>query len=387
MNIPLPNTDRMVKTFLDLVQIDSPSKQEAAVAAYIERVLEPLGVRVWQDDAGKKIGGNCGNLHVRMGAKDSMAPAILFSAHMDCVMPCMGVKPHIESGVIRSDGTTVLGSDDKAGVATIIETLRCVHESGMPHGPIEVIFDVAEEIGLLGANHVDLSQVQAVCAFVLDGEELDRIVYRAPSANRMHYELEGIASHAGMAPEKGISTIEVFAEAVSKMKLGRLDPDSTANIGTVNAGRATNIVADKLTATAEARSHNNAVLDKQTQHMTECFDAAVKKFTKVVDGKTVAPVFKADIKREFNAMNIATDTPAYKLAEDAGRELGLVMEPMSIGGGTNANVYNEKGLPAVVIGCGMKGEHTTSEHVYIKDIEASTKLCLMILRKNHESAR
>jgi tripeptide aminopeptidase len=387
MNIPTPNVDRMVKTFLDLVQIDSPSKQESGVAAYLERILAPLGVRVWQDDAGKKIGGNCGNLHVRMGARDSMAPALLFSAHMDCVMPCMGVKPRLEDGVIRTDGTTVLGSDDKAGVAAIVEMLRCVHESGMPHGPIEVIFDVAEEIGLLGANHVDLSQVQAVCAFVLDGEELDRVVYRAPSANRMLYELEGFASHAGMAPEKGVSTIEIFAEAVSKMKLGRLDPDSTANIGTVNSGRATNIVADKLTATAEARSHNNKVLDAQTKHMSECFEAAVKKFSKVVDGQTLTPVFKADIKREFNAMNIPLDSPAYKLAAESGKELGWEMESMSIGGGTNANVYNEKGLPAVVIGCGMKGEHTTSEHVYVKDIESSVKLCLTILRKNHESTR
>jgi tripeptide aminopeptidase len=222
---------------------------------------------------------------------------------------------------------------------------------------------------------------------VLDGEELDRVVHRAPSANRMLYELQGVAAHAGMAPEKGISTIEVFAEALRTMKLGRLDEDSTANIGTVNAGRATNIVADKLAATAEARSHSNATLDAQTKHMNACFEAAVKKYTKVVDGKTLAPVFRADIKREFNAMNIAQDSPAYRLAADAGRALGWEMEPLSIGGGTNANVYNEKGLPAVVIGCGMKGEHTTSEHVYIKDIESSVKLCLMILRKNHESAK
>lgn len=387
MSIPTLNTDRLVKTFLDLVQIDSPSKQEADVADYLEKILAPLGVRTFRDDAGTKIGGNCGNLHVQMDAKGANCPGLLFSAHMDCVMPCIGVKPRIDNGVIRSDGTTVLGSDDKAGVATIVEMLRCVHESGMEHGPIEVVFDVAEEIGLLGANHVDLSKVKAKYAFVLDSEEMDCVVYRAPSANRMKYLIEGVAAHAGMAPEKGVSAIEVFAEAVSKMKLGRLDPDSTANIGTVNSGRATNIVADHLEATAEARSHSNATLDAQTAHMNDCFAAAVKKFTRTVNGTTVAPVFTADVKREFNAMNIPFDNPAYKLAADAGKALGIAMQPLSIGGGTNANIYNEKGLPAVVIGCGMKNEHTTSEHVYIKDLELAVKLCLTILQENCRSSR
>ena len=154
-----------------------------------------------------------------MPASASSSPALLFSAHLDAVLPCVGIKPRVDDGVIRSDGTTVLSADDKAGVTAIIETLRCVKESGMPHGPIEIIFDVSEETGLLGANQVDLSTVTAQCAFVLDGEELDRIVYRAPSANRMNYEIDGVAAHAGMCPERGVSAIEVFAEAVSKMKL------------------------------------------------------------------------------------------------------------------------------------------------------------------------
>jgi tripeptide aminopeptidase len=384
MSTATPDTDRMVKTFLELVQIDSPSKKEAAVADYVENRLAPLRVKIWRDNAGEKIGGNCGNLHVRMLANASSSPALLFSAHLDSVMPCLGIKPRVENGVIRSDGTTVLGADDKSGVTAVMEMLRCVHESGVPHGPIEVIFDVSEETGLLGANQVDLGAVSAECAFILDGEELDRIVYRSPSANRMNYEIDGVAAHAGMCPERGVSAIEVFVEAVSKMKLGRLDPDSTANIGTVNSGRATNIVADKLVATAEARSHSQETLDAQTRHMSQCFEEAVRRFTKSVDDKTVAPVFRAQVKREFNAMNIPLDSLAYRLAFEAGRALGMDMQPMSIGGGTNANVYNEKGLPAVVIGCGMKEEHTTSEHLYVRDLEMSVKLCLMILRKNHE---
>lgn len=386
MSILTINTERLVQTFLDLVRIDSPTKQEAAVADYLEHALRPLGIKLWRDDAGEKIGGNCGNLHVRMAARNSQAPAVLFSAHMDTVMPGLGIKPELQDGVIRSDGTTILGADDKAGVAVIVELLRQLHANDEPHGPVEAIFDVAEEKGLLGANQVDLSTVSATCAFVLDGEAMNEIVYRAPSANRMAYEIDGVAAHAGMAPEHGVSAIEVFASAVAAMKLGRLDDESTANIGTVNGGRATNIVADKLTATAEARSHSNDFLEAQTSHMSQCFDHAIKKYTRNVNGKVIAPVFRATVRREFNAMNLPFDSRAYQLAAAAGKSLGLDMQPKAIGGGTNANVYNEKGLPAVVLGCGMKGEHTTDEHVYVKDMELAVRLCLTIVRKNHESA-
>ncbi len=387
MKIPSLNTDRMVKTFLELVQIDSPSKKEADVAAYLEQALKPLGVEMWRDDAGEKIGGNCGNLHVRLSGRNSSAPAVLFSSHMDTVMPGLGIKPRLENGVIRSDGNTVLGADDKSGVAVIVETLRVLRESDSSHGPVEVIFDVAEEIGLLGANHVDLNGVMAKCAFVLDSEELDHIVYRSPSANRFYIEIDGLAAHAGMAPERGVSAIEVFARAVSKMKLGRLNSESTANIGTVNGGRATNIVADKVIVTAEARSHSNEFLENQSKHMIECFEEAVKFYTRQQDGKVIAPAVHPKVKREFNAMNIAFESLPYKLAAEAGKTLGIEMKPLAIGGGTNANVYNEKGLPAVVIGCGMKDEHTTSEHIYVRDMETSARLCLSILAKNHELSR
>lgn len=386
MSLPPVNVDRHVRTFLELVQIDSPSKKETAVADYLESILKPLGVDMWRDDAAKKIEGECGNLHVRMPGRGSQAPAVLFSSHMDTVMPGIGIKPQIRDGVIYSDGTTVLGADDKAGVSTIVEVMRTLHESGMPHGPIEVIFDVAEEIGLLGAYAVDLSSVKAKYAIVLDGEDMDSVIYKSPSANRMFYEIDGVAAHAGMAPERGVSAIEVFAHAVSRMKLGRLNPDSTANIGVVNAGRATNIVADKLTATAEARSHSNEFLEAQSAHMSQCFVDAVQAYTKTVDGKTLSAVFKPQIKREFNAMNIGFESLPFRVTAAAGAALGMTMRPLAIGGGTNANVYNEKGLPAVVIGCGMREEHTTSEHVAISDLELAVKLCLSILQKNHEFA-
>lgn len=387
MAIPPVNKDRLVRTFLELVQIDSPSKKEAQVADYLERALKPLGLEMWRDDAGEKIGGNCGNLHVRMPANNSTAPAILFSSHMDTVMPGLGIKPSVADGVVRSDGTTVLGADDKAGVSVIVETLRCLHESHLPHGPVEVIFDVAEEIGLLGANHVDLSGVKAKCAFVLDSEELDCIVFRSPSANRFYIEIDGIAAHAGMYPERGVSAIEVFSDAVAGMKLGRLNPDSTANIGTVNGGRATNIVAEKVIVTAEARSHSNEFLEAQSRHMMEQFERAVKKFTRQFDGKVLEPKLTSKMKREFNAMDIAFESLPYRLAAEAGKAMGMEMKPLAIGGGTNANVYNEKGLPAVVIGCGMRDEHTTNEHIYVHDLELSAHLCLTILAKNHEFAR
>ncbi|MCB1061120.1 MAG: M20/M25/M40 family metallo-hydrolase [Calditrichaeota bacterium] len=384
MSLPQVNRDRMVDLFCKLVSIDSPSKKEAPVADFIEKHLAPLGVKVWRDDAGEKIGGNCGNLHVRMDARGSKSPAVLFSSHMDTVMPGIGVKPKVDGDFIRSDGTTVLGADDKAGVTAILEMLQCIHESDMPHGPIEVIFDVAEEIGLMGANEVDLTQVKAKYAIVLDGEDMDQIIYKSPSANRMFYEIEGIAAHAGMRPENGISAIEVFCEAVSNMTLGRLDSETTANIGTIEAGRATNIVCEHLQSRAEARSHSTEKLEAQTAAMSKAFKDAIAKFERVIDGKPRRAVLKETVNREFTAMNIPLDSLVFKVVSEAGELIGLKMKPEAIGGGTNANVYNAKGLPAVVIGCGMKEEHTTSEHLAINDLVMAAKLCLAILQKNHE---
>ncbi len=382
----LPNTDRLLRTFLDLVQIDSPSKEEAEVAEYLVKILKPLGVDVWQDDAGRKISGNCGNLHVRMKGSLPNVPAILFSAHLDTVMPGKGVKPHVENGMVHSDGTTVLGADDKSGVAAIVEVLRFVYEQKPACGPIEVIFDVAEEVGLLGAREVDFASLKAKCAFVLDNEELDRIVVRSPYANQMTFEIYGVAAHAGMAPERGVSAIEVACKAISRMRLGRLDPESTANVGTIEGGRATNIVADQVTIHAETRSHSEAFLENQTSHMQDCFRDVLPEFRKKVDGKIIEPTFRATVLREFNAMNIVPDTLPYRLAFAAGSELGLPMEPQSIGGGTNANIYNASGLPAVVIGTGMKNEHTTTEHIAVADMEMCCRFCLEILHQNAKSA-
>jgi tripeptide aminopeptidase len=386
MSIPKVNRDRMVDLFCKLVSIDSPSKKEVKVAEFIESHLKPLGVKTWRDNAGEKIGGNCGNLHVRMPARNSNAPAVLFSSHMDTVMPGIGIKPQVDGDFIRSDGTTVLGADDKAGVTAILEMLQCLHESDMPHGPIEVIFDVAEEIGLMGAFEVDLSQVQAKYAIVLDGEDMDQIIYKSPSANRMVYEIEGIAAHAGMCPERGISAIEVFAEAVSNMKLGRLDHETTANVGTIEAGRATNIVCDHLHSRAEVRSHSVEKLEAQTQAMSKALHDAVAKFERVIDGQPRRVVLKETVKREFTAMDIALDSLPYKVVSEAGKLVGLEMKPAAIGGGTNANVYNAKGLAAVVIGCGMKQEHTTAEYLAINDLVLAAQLCLAILTKNHEAS-
>jgi len=387
MNLPKPNTDRISSLFLELVKIDSPSKQEADVAAYLQDALSELNVKVWMDDAGTKIDGNCGNLHVRMPARNSNAPAILFSAHMDTVMPGIGVNPTLKDGIVHTDGTTVLGADDKAGITVIMEVLRMLHESDIPHGPIEVVFDVAEEIGLLGCNHVDMSSISAAFAIVLDGEDIDTIIYKSPSANRMVYRIEGIAAHAGMAPEKGISAIEVFAHAVTKMKLGRLDEETTANIGKVEGGQATNIVTPSLKANAECRSHSEKKLKAQTNAMAKAFEDAVKLFTRKIGGVVKKPVFHQQVTKEFSSMNVSFDSLPYKLAVESGKMNGLEMKPLSIGGGTNASVYNAKGLPSVILGCGMREEHTTSEHASIADMEMSAKICLGIVVKNHELAQ
>jgi tripeptide aminopeptidase len=374
--------DRLVNQFLELVKIEALSKQEKPVAQYLTGVLDTMGIEHYMDDAGDKIGGNCGNLIASIPATDPSYPALLLSAHMDTVGPNKGINPVIDADTIKSDGTTILGADDKSGIAAILECLRVIEEDNIPHGHIDIVFDVAEEIGLLGAKHLDFSSFKAKMAYVMDHTEVDQIVNRAPSANRMSYEVRGIEKHAGMEPEKGISAIEVASHAIATMKLGRIDHETTANIGTIEGGRATNIVANLVKITAEARSHDDAKLETQSDNMKRAFLDAVEKFKKVVDDKEISPTFLEDRERDFTAQNVPESSPVYQLAKNAGKRLGLELSPKTAGGGTDGNIYNVNGIETVVVGTGMTNCHTVKEYIKIQDLVNCARLLVAIVEES-----
>lgn len=354
------NRDRLLQTFIDLVKIPSESGHEKLVTDYLKSRLSFLGMEYWVDDAGEKIGSDTGNIVGRM--KGTLPGAIAFSAHQDTVVPGVGVNPKIENGIVRTDGTTVLGADDKAGLAVILEMLEYFKDK--PHPTIEVIFDICEEIGLRGAAVLDLSKLQSKQSVILDVDGLPgRINIAAPYQDIIKAKITGKAAHAGVAPEKGISAIEVASKAIAKMKLGRLDDETTANVGIISGGKATNIVAAECKIDFEARSRDEAKLNAQTAHMVECLESEAKNAGAEIEIKK---------ERVFVGYKFNQTDPLPALVSQAATDVGIKTTFIKSGGGSVGNIFNGKRVESVVIAVGFENMHTNDEFIRIDDLELST---------------
>lgn len=363
---------RLLDEFLELVQIDSAPKDERLIADALLGKLQDLGFSVQEDDAGEKIGGNAGNLIATLqGTKD--APPLLFCAHMDRVEPGRGIKPQIEDGVVRSDGTTILAADDVAGIAAILEAVRVIQEEQIPHGPIEILFTVAEEGGLHGAK-ANPSKLQAKAGFFLDaGGPVGTIVVQAPAQKGIKGTIHGKAAHAGVAPEEGISAILVAAQAFTKMKLGRIDAETTANIGVVKGGTATNIIPDRLDFEGEARSLDNAKLEEQVEHMVEVIN------TTCAENGVRAELA---VQHSYSAFRLTQEDYVVQLAVKAAEVIGLEPRLQSTGGGSDANIINGYGIPSVILGMGYSDVHTTKEAIPVDQLAAAAKYVLSIIKES-----
>lgn len=361
------NKERLLNTFLEYIQIDSESTHEGAMAARIAADLEAIGCQIAWDDSQAKTGSETGNLYCTLPG-NAEGEAILFSSHMDTVTPGVGVKPVIENGVIRSQGDTVLGGDDKSGVAAIVEALRTVVEKNLPHPTIEAVFTVCEEVGLRGSQHLDYSKISAKKAAVLDSSgDAGKIITAAPGQYKLAATVVGRRAHAGVAPEEGISAIQVLAEAISNMKLLRIDEETTANIGSISANYATNIVAERAEMLAEARSRSDAKLEAQGQHMMDCLKAACEKYGAQLEG---------GLSKAYSAYSYAEDDAFVQEVAAACRKAGLEPSFAASGGGSDANNMNFNGIKALVLGTGMAKVHTTQEEITIQNLEGTAALVL-----------
>src|SRR5437773_9620019 len=280
------NQERIKNLLLELVQIDSHSRKEREVAQRLKSYCEEMGAQVEIDDAGSAVSGNSGKVIARFPGTIPNTASIMMSAHMDTVVPGEGVKPIVEGDIIRTDETTVLGGDDKSGCAVIIEVIRCLQEQNIAHAPIEAIFSICEEVGLLGAKNVDVSKLKAKYGIVFDSDDPGFLFTKGPSSNHMEYRIHGLESHAGVAPEEGISAIKIASEGIAVMKLGRIDEETTANIGIIEGGKATNIITNYVYLRGETRSRNEDKLTAQTDHMVKCFKDAAAKYEVTVAGVT-----------------------------------------------------------------------------------------------------
>lgn len=376
------NPERLKNLLIELIKIDSLSRKEYDVAMRLKREMEDLGAQVSIDDAGERVGGNVGNLIAHFPGTAPEAMPILLSAHMDTVVPGEGIVPILDGDILRTDGRTVLGGDDKSGVAIICEVLRVVKENRFPCSDVDVVFTICEEAGLIGAKCLDVNRLRARTGLVLDSDSVGFLFTKAPAANRMEFRVHGLEAHAGVCPEKGVNAIKVAADGVARMSLGRIDYETTANIGVIEGGMAVNIVPNSVILKGEARSHSQEKLERQTEHMLRCLqDAAARHTLKVGEGQFTATV-DAKIERDYDRMDVSDGAPIVQLVRAAAKNLRVDVKTLATGGGCDANVLNQKGLEVANLSTGMREIHTVKEWLDLKDLNLSAQMVLEVVRLN-----
>ena len=370
------NEKRLVNTFLELIKIDSESFNEKAMQEFMAARLKELGCTVYVDNAGKKYDTNAkGNVIGVLPGTVKSKPIIL-SSHIDTVVPGKGIKAVVKKNRITSDGTTILGADDKAGVAIILEVLRTLKEQNEPYPPVEAVFTLTEENGMQGSKNLYYKKLKGREGIILDNEELTDLLVQGPAVNTIEVRIKGLAAHAGVCPEKGISALEVAAYAMSIMKLGRIDKETVANFGVVQGGQVTNVVMDDLYLKGEARSLSDVKLAKQTAHMKACFEKAVKRFTKKIDGKVCKPEVKFVATQRYPAVNVPKNHPMVKVIIAAAKEQGVAMRAMASGGGCDANILSGFGFTLPNLGVGCRGCHTLKESLELDEFYKAFKITL-----------
>lgn len=363
----------MADEFQELVRIDSVSGHEGAMAQAMIAKLSALGLAVQQDRAHEPIGGETGNVIARVPATAPGLPVVMINAHLDTVEPGLGIEPQCDEDEISSLGETILAADDKAGITVILAAVREIIASDIAHGELQLVFTIAEEVGLFGARYLDYSLIKADFALVFDGgRDIGTMTVAAPSAQKLDWTVRGLAAHAGVCPEKGINAVQIASEAIAAMKLGRLDHETTANIGTIHGGMARNIVPDTCTVWGEARSHDENKLAAQVTHMQRCFQDAVQAHP----GATL----EQEIQSSYHRFHLGKDEPVVRIATQAAEALGLPVSYQIGGGGSDANVFNEHGIPAVICSTGARDPHTLTETVSISGMAKAAEWLVEMIK-------
>ncbi len=352
-----PNQDRLIKQFVDFVQIDSPSFEEARFVSALTEELMNLGLAVENDRTGKNGAGNL--FAVFPGTNRNLRP-ILLSMHTDTVEPGRGIKPRLENGHVRSGGPTILGADNKSAIAATLEVIRWLQSARPAHGDVELLFTWGEERGHRGAKAFDTSRLRSRIGFVPDGgAPLGTIITAAPYYDSIRAAFIGRAAHAGISPEKGISAIVMASKAILRMKLGRIDEETTANLGMISGGSGRNTVPERVEVEGEARSLILEKLKEQVRNMRSAMEDAARE----AGGKV-----ELENRREYDGFSIDREAAPIQIARAASKDVGFTPSITSTNGGSDGNEFNAKGIQTIVLGMGGQGYHSTQESITVEEL-------------------
>jgi tripeptide aminopeptidase len=364
-------TDRTLELFLELAAIPSPPGEERAVADRVTEELHGIGLEVAEDDAGSAIGSNAGNLLARLPGRNGGGTPIFLCAHLDTVPPAGPIEPVVEDGIVRNGAGTILGADNKSAVAAMIEAARRIVAEGRPHAGVELLFTQKEEVGLLGAGAFDHTRLEAELGFVFDqAAPIGDVILGAPYQRSLFVRFHGRPAHSGMVPEEGRSAIQAAARAIADLRLGRIDHETTANVGLISGGSARNIVPEWCELEAEARSHDGRKLADLVQEMLETFAFAASVSECRVE---------TEVSETYQGYRFKESDPVVQLAATALRRCGIELRPALTGGGADANVFNTRGLPCLNLANGMAEIHTSDEHIAVADLEAMVEVTLALV--------
>jgi tripeptide aminopeptidase len=356
--------------FMELAAIPSPPGSERLVAERTSEELRAIGLDVLEDDAGARVSSDTGNLLARVEPTCAGTPIVL-CAHLDTVAPTGPIEPVVEDGVVRNAAGTILGADNKAAVAAMVEAVRQVVREGRETAGIELVLTVREETGCEGASAFDVEGLRGRAAFVYDhAAPIGDVVVAAPHQRKIDAVFRGRAAHAGINPEDGRSAIVAAARAVADLRLGRLDDETTANVGTIHGGTARNVVAERCALQIDTRSRSEPKLLELVQEILETLTFAAT----VTDCEV-----ETRIDELYHGYRLEAGNPALALALDALERTGFSPRQVEVGGGADANIFNARGLPCVVLANGMANIHSPDEQIAIADLEAMVDVTLALV--------
>ncbi len=369
------NRERLATTFTELCQISSPSRREAAISTYLKQAFTQLGAdAIFEDDSATHTGSQSGNLIVRFAGNRSDLEGLFFSCHMDTVEPADKVEVVRTGDIFTSKDDTILGGDDKSGIAAVLELLTLLKEHTIAHSTIEVVITTCEEIGLLGAKNLDHGKLQTKYGYALDSTGNNHVVIGAPAANKIQVTIKGMAAHAGLCPEAGINALALAAQAINGLKMGRLDEESTCNFGIIQGGVATNIIPELVVLKGEVRSHSRAKLASYTNDIFTVFEKVVADWQASPATGDNRPSVAIEIVDDYPPMAIAEDAPVLNRIKKAAEACRKDLRYIVAGGGSDANIFNSIGLPTAIIATGMNKVHTVHEQLDLNDLVNLTEL-------------